>query len=117
MTKLATASCTGHIASGPNDITATSACLPMARLPIRPDMPSIAAPRVVIQSSASAAGMVEVGGMPPLLPRSAALSSARWLASAMRATVNMSPLIADSRSTPIDGAVPSERSRPVIGCP
>ena len=35
----------------------------------------------------------------------------------MRATVNMSPLIADSRSTPTDGAEPSARSRPVMGWP
>ena len=69
---------------------------------------AIAAPRVVIQSSASDAGTVEVGGMPPLLMRSAALSRARCEASAMRASVSMSPLIADSRSTPIDGAEPSD---------
>ena len=50
------------MASGPSDITAISACLPGARLPMRSAMPSIAAPRVVIQSSASAAGTVEVGG-------------------------------------------------------
>ena len=55
--------------------------------------------------------------MPPLLVRSAALSSARCEASAMRATVNMSPLTADSRSTPTDGAEPSARSRPVMGWP
>ena len=105
------------MASGPSDITAMSACLPGARLPMRSFMPSIAAPRVVIQSNASAAGTVEVAGMPPLLVRSAALSSARCEASAMRATVSMSPPTADSRSTPTDGADPSARSRPVMGWP
>ena len=35
----------------------------------------------------------------------------------MRATVNMSPLIANSRSTPTDGPEPSARSRPVMGWP
>ena len=117
MTKVATGSCTGHMASGPSDITAISACLPGARLPMRSPLPSIAAPRVVIQSNASAAGTVEVAGMPPLFVRSAALSRARCEASAMRATVNMSPLIADSRSTPTEGAEPSARRRPVMGWP
>ena len=116
-TTAATGSCTGCMLSMSARMSTRSACLPGASVPMRPSWRSMRAPSTVTQANASAAPMVLVGGMLPCACRNATLSRLRWMPSATRACVSMSPLSTDSRSTPSEGARPSWRSRPVSGWP